>query len=147
MRSSLLVDPSREEALGLVDLACPCRSVIPVHADLDVLGIFLHGRKILDFLQTSLICLSCSHSAVDGNGAAVGNGASGWRCVENLAYGAGSAAEESGILEVFGVVLGIQHLDKTLDLDTFIRRILIQCSDILKDIRHLEDCIVSSLRG
>ena len=144
VRCILLVDPCGEEALGLVDLACPCRSVVPVHADLDVLAVLLHCRKILDLLETGLIGLASRHSAVDRDGAAVCNGASGGRCVENLADGAGSTSEEAGILIVLRVVLGIQHLHQPLDLHAVVGGILVQRSDVLKDIGHLVDGVIAS---
>ena len=64
---ALLVDPCWEEALRLIDVACPCRSVVHVHGDLDVLCVLLAGRKVLDLLEAALVCLAGGHSAVDGD--------------------------------------------------------------------------------
>ena len=101
----LLVDPGGEEALGLVDVAGPGGTVIHVHGDLHVLGVLLAGGQILDLLQAGLVGLAGGHAAVDGDGAGVGHSAAGGRGVEDLAGGAGAAAEEAGVLVVLGVVL------------------------------------------
>ena len=75
--SGLLIDPGGEEALGLVDVARPCRTVIHVHGHLHVLGVLLAGGQILDLLQAGLVGLAGGHAAVDGDGAAIRHGAAG----------------------------------------------------------------------
>ena len=55
---------------------------------------------IRDSLQAGVPGLAGGHAPVDGDGAGVRHGAAGGRGVEDLADGAGAAAQEAGILEV-----------------------------------------------
>ena len=146
VRSGSLVDPGREEALGLVDVAGPRGTVIHVHGDLDVLGVLLAGGQILDLLQAGLIGLAGRHAAVDGDGAGVGNCAAGRGGIEDLAGGAGAAAEEAGVFVVLGVVLRVEHLDKALDLLVVAGVVLVEIADVQDDLRHLVDRVVAALR-
>ena len=147
MGGGFLVDPRREEALGLIDVAGPCGTVVHIHRNLDVLGILLAGGQVLDLLQAGLVGLAGGHAAVDGDGAGVGHGAAGGRGVEDLAGGAGATAQETGILPVFGIVLGIQHLHQTLDLHGVVGGIFVEIPDVLDDLGHLVDGVVAALRS
>ena len=146
VRRGFLVDPGREEALGLVDVAGPRGTVVHVHGDLDVLGILLAGGQILDLLQAGLVGLAGRHAAVDGDGAGVGDCAAAGAGVEDLAGGAGAAAEEAGVLIVLGVVLRVEHLDKTLDLLVVGSVVLVEVADVQDDLGHLVDGVVAALR-
>ena len=145
MGRGLLVDPGGEEALGLIHMAGPCGTVIHVHGDLHILGILLAGGQILDLLQAGLIGLAGGHAAVDGDSAAIGNGAAGGRGVEDLAGGAGAAAQETGIFPMLGIELGIQHLHQAVDLGGAVSGILVEVTDVLNDLGHLVNGVVAAL--
>ena len=143
--SVLLVDPSGEEALGLVNMAVPCGTVVHVHGNLHIVSILLASGQILDLLQAGLVGLAGGHAAVDGDSTAIGNSATGGRGVEDLRGGAGASAEETGILVVVGVVLRIQHLNKALDLLIVGCVVLVEVTDIEEDLSHLMDSVVTAL--
>ena len=147
VRRGGLVDPGREEALGLIDMAGPRGTVVHVHGNLDVLGILLAGGQILDLLQAGLIGLAGRHAAVNGDGAGVRNCAAGRGGVEDLAGGAGAAAEEAGVFVMLGVVLRVEHLDKTLDLLVVGSVVLVEIADVQDDLSHLVDRVVAALRS
>ena len=109
------VDPGREEALSLIDVAVPGGTVVHVHGNLDVLRVLLAGGEVFDFLQAGLVGLARGHAAVDGDRAGVGDSAAARAGVEDLAGGAGAAAEEARVFPMLGVVLRVEHLDKALD--------------------------------
>ena len=70
---ALFVDPGREICLCLIDFSGPCRTVIHVHGDFDIIAVLLDRRKIFDLLQAAVPGLACSHAAVDGDRAGVSN--------------------------------------------------------------------------
>ena len=141
----LLVDPGGEEGLGLIDVAGPGRTVIHIHGHLDVLGVLLAGGQILDLLQAGLVGLARGHAAVDGDGAGVRNSAAGGRGVEDLAGGAGAAAEEAGILPVLGIVLRVEHLHEALDFLVVAGVVLVEVADVEQDLSHLVNGVVAAL--
>ena len=145
MGGFLLVDPGGEVALGLIDFAGPGGTVIHVHGHGDVLAVLLHVGQVPDLLQAGIPGLAGGHAAVDGDGAGVGNGAAGGRGIEDLGGGAGAAAQETGVLVVGGVVLGIQHLDQALDLGALFGVVLVQGADVLENVGHLVDGVVAAL--
>ena len=126
-------------------MAVPCRTVIHVHGNLDILCILLAGGQILDLLQAGEVSLACGHAAVDGDSAAIRNSAAGGRGVENLRGGAGTAAEETSILVMVGVVLRIEHLDEALDLLVVSGVVLVEVTDVEEDLSHLMDGVVTTL--
>src|SRR5699024_3874378 len=142
-----LVDPGGEEALGLIDLASPGGTVVHVHADLHVVAVLLHGGQVADLLEAGVPGLASGHAAVDGDGAGVGHGAAAGGGVEDLGGGAGAAAQETGVLVVVGVVLGIQHLHQALDLHAVVGGVLVQGPHVLEDVGHLVDGVVAALGG
>ena len=126
-------------------MAGPGRTVVHIHGDLDVLGVLLAGGQILDLLQAGLVGLARSHAAVDGDGAGVRNSAAGGRGVEDLAGGAGAAAEEAGILPVLGIVLRVEHLHEALDFLVVAGVVLIEVADVEQDLSHLVNGVVAAL--
>ena len=126
-------------------MTSPCGTVVHVHGNLDVLGVLLAGGQVFDFLQAGLVGLACGHAAVDGDGAGVCNRAAGGRGVEDLAGGAGASAEETRVFPVLGVVLRVEHLDKTLDFLVVCRIVFVEVADIQDDFRHLVDRVVAAL--
>ena len=147
VRGVLLVYPGREVALGLIDLAGPGRAVVHVHADLHVVAVLLHVRQVPDLLQAAVPGLARGHAAVDRDGAGVGHGAAARAGVEDLARGAGAAAQEAGVLVVLGVVLRVQHLHEALYLHAVVGGVLVERPDVLQDVRHLVDGVVAALGG
>ena len=145
VRSGFLVDPGGEEALGLINVTGPCRTVVHVHGDLDVVGVLFAGGEILNFLQAGLVGLTGGHAAVDGDRAGVSDSAAAGAGVEDLGGGAGAAAEEVGILIVLGVVLLVEHLDKTLDLGAVGSVVLVEVADVFDDLSHLVNGVVAAL--
>ena len=107
MGGGFLVDPRREEALRLIDVAGPCGTVVHIHRNLDVLGVLPAGGQVLDLLQAGLVGLACRHTAVNGDGAGVRYGAAGRGRVEDLRRRAGAAAEEARVFPMLGVVLRV----------------------------------------
>ena len=128
-------------------MAGPCGTVVHIHGNLDVLGVLLAGGQILDLLQAGLVGLAGRHAAVDGDGAGVRNCAAGRGGVEDLAGGAGAAAEEAGVFVVLGVVLRVEHLDKALDLLVVGSVVLVEIADVQDDLSHLVDRVVAALRS
>ena len=105
----------------------------------------IDGNEYFDFLQAGLVGLACGHAAVDGDGAGVCNRAAGGRGVEDLAGGAGASAEETRVFPVLGVVLRVEHLDKTLDFLVICRIVFVEVADVQDDFRHLVDRVVAAL--
>ena len=145
MRSGLLVDPRGEVSLGLVDLAGPGRTVVHVHGDLHVVAVLLGGRQVADLVQAGLPGLTGGHTTVDGDGAGVSDSATAGAGVEDLADGAGAAAQEAGILVVLGVVLGIEHLDEALDVGRLVAAVVVEGADVGDDVGHLVDGVVAAV--
>ena len=143
----LLVDPSGEVGLGLVHLAGPGGTVVHVHGDLHVVAVLLHAGQVPDLLQAGIPGLASGHAAVDGDGAGVSHSAAAGGGVENLAGGAGAAAQETGVLVVLGVVLGVEHLHEALDFLVVGVVVLVEGADVLEDVGHLVDGVVAALGG
>ncbi len=102
------------------------------------------GRLRISSRQDSQ-CLAGGHATVDGDGAGVGDGAAAGAGVEDLADGAGAAAQEAGILEVLGVVLGVEHLDETLDVGRLVAAVVVEGADVGDDVGHLVDGVVAAV--
>ena len=147
VRSGLLVDPRGEVSLGLVDLAGPGRTVVHVHGDLHVVAVLLGGRQVADLVQAGLPGLAGGHATVDGDGAGVSDSAAAGAGVEDLADGAGAAAQEAGVLVVLGVVLGVEHLDEALDVGRLVAAVVVEGADVGDDVGHLVDGIVAAVGG
>ncbi len=97
--------------------------------------------------QAGLTGLAGGHAAVDGDGAGVSDSAAAGAGVEDLGDGAGAAAEEAGILEVLGVVLGVEHLDEALDVGRLVAAVVVQGADVGDDVGHLVDGVVAAIRS
>ena len=145
VRSGLLVDPRGEVSLGLVDLAGPGRTVVHVHGDLHVVAVLLGGRQVADLVQAGLPGLTGGHATVDGDGAGISHGATAGAGVEDLADGAGAAAQEAGVLEVLGVVLGVEHLDETLDVGRLVAAVVVEGADVGDDVGHLVNGVIAAV--
>ena len=145
MSGLLLVDPSGEVALSLVDLAGPGGTIVHVHGNDDVVTVLLDVGQITDLLQAGIPGLTSGHTTVDGDGAGVSNSAARGRGEVDLRSGASTAAQETSILVVVGVVLGIQHLDQTLDLGLVSSVVLVQSTNVLQDVSHLVDSVVAAV--
>ena len=141
----LLVDPSGEVALGLVDFASPGGTIVHVHGNDNVVTVLLDVGQITDLLQAGIPGLASGHTTVDGDGAGVSNSAARGRGEVDLRSGASTAAQETSILVVVGVVLGIQHLDQTLDLGLVSSVVLVQSANVLQDVSHLVDSVVAAV--
>ena len=144
---ALLVDPGGEEALGFVDLAGPGGPVIHVHTDLYIILILLDGGQSLDLLQAGIPGLAGGHAAIHGNGAAIRHSAAGGRGIEDLGHGAGATAQELSVLGVLRVEFRIQHFHEPLDLIGGAVAVFVESADVLEDIGHFVDGVVSPLRS
>ena len=144
---ALLVDPGGEEALGLVDLAGPGGPVIHVHTDLYIILILLDGGQSLDLLQAGIPGLAGGHAAIHGNGAAIRHSAAGGRGIEDLGHGAGATAQELSVLGVLRVEFRIQHFHEPLDLIGGAVAVFVESADVLENIGHFVDGVVSPLRS
>ena len=142
---ALGVDPRGEVGLGLVDGALPARAVVHVHGDLDVVAVLLDGRQVADLLEAGVPGLAGGHAAVDGDRAAVGHGAAAGTGIEDLRDGAGAAAQEARVLEVLGVVLGVEHLDEALDVGGLVAAVVVEGADVGDDVGHLVDGVVAAV--
>ena len=143
---AFLVDPGREIGFRLIDRAFPARTVIHVHRDLDIIAVFLYGWKRPDLIEAAVPGFSGRHTAVDGNRAAVRYSAAARRCVEDLGYRTGAAAEETRVFVVVRIVLWLQHFYQALYVRA-VKPVVVELANIGDDIRHLVNGVVPALRG
>ena len=115
--------------------------------NMDIVAVFLHGGEIPDFLQAGFPGFAGGHAAIHGNGAGIGHRAAAGRGEINLGDGAGTPAEEAGILIMLGVVLRVQHFHEALDGGAFGAAVVIQGPDILQDIGHFKNRVIAALRS
>ena len=144
---ALLVDPGGEEALGLVDLAGPGGAVIHIHADLYIILILLDGGQSLNLLQAGIPGLAGGHATIHGNGAAIRHSAAGGRGIEDLGHGAGAPAQKLSVLSVLRVKRRVQHLYQTLDLVGGAVAVFVERANVLENVGHLVDGVISPLRS
>src|SRR5699024_1610166 len=106
--------------------------------------LFARGQR-LDLLQARIPRLARGHAPVDGDRARIRHGAAAGAGEEDLARGAGAAAEEARVLIVLRVVARVEHLAQALDLHAVLAAVLVELAHLLKDIRHLVDRVLAAL--
>ena len=138
--------PCWEVALNLIYTSCVRWTIVVVHGNFYIVAIFLNAWKCADLIQTAFPCLTEGHAAVQRYGAGVSNCTAAWRSIEDLGCCNSSASKETSLFPVF-VVFWIQHFYKTFDLCSVFCIVFVQCTDVLKNVSHFVDCVVSTLRS
>ena len=138
--------PGGEVALDRVNQSGIGRTLVVVHGNNNVIAVFLYARQVANLFQTAFPGLTGSHTAVQRNCTGVSNCTAAGRGVEDLGGGNSTAAQEVCLFPL-RIVFLIQHFYKTLDLCIISSVILIQSTNVLKDVSHFVDCVITTLRS
>ena len=133
-------NPCREVAFGRIYQIGIGRIFVFLHRNGDVVAPFLDGGQIADFLQARFSRFASGHSAIERNGARVGDGATARRREEDFRRRNRTTTQELGVFPK-GIVFGIEHLDQALDLGAVGGIVFVERTNVLDDVGHFMDGI------